>query len=89
MAAGAGVTAASYGYRKIKGGGGVKGMLAGAGIAAAGAGLSTAGALSARAGYQEEGIRQNPFVNTTGSTMNRLNISGDIVLGAHNTRRGY
>lgn len=89
MAAGAGVAGASYGLRKLKGGGGLKGMLAGAGIAAVGAGISAGGIASARAGYQEEGIRQNPFVNTTGSTMNRLNISGDIVLGAHNTRRGY
>lgn len=88
-AAGTGVAAASYGYRKLKGGGGVKGMLVGAGMAAVGAGISAAGIASARAGYQEEGMRQNPFVNSTASTMNRLNISGDIVLGAHNGRRGF
>lgn len=96
MAAGAGVTGASYGFRKLMqrmpGAGprsGIKGMLAGAGIAAVGAGISAAGISASRAGYQEEGMRQNPFVNTTASTMNRLNISGDIVLGAHNGRRGF
>lgn len=97
MAAGAGITGASYGFRKVMqrlphagvSSVGIKGMLAGAGIAAVGAGISAAGIGGARAGYQEESVRQNPFVNTTASTMNRLNISGDIVLGAHNGRRGY
>lgn len=103
MAAGAGVAGSTYSVGKIMQKmsrfGNVtadtarnvrtKGMLIGAGIAAVGAGISAAGIGGSRAGYQEEGIRQNPFVNTTGSTMNRLNISGDIVLGAHNTRRGY
>jgi hypothetical protein len=50
---------------------------------AAGGGAAIAG------GLHEETRRQNPFANTTRGTSSRLNISGDIVLGAHNSRRGY
>lgn len=85
LAVGAGYGAQRAGMSKL----GKLGMKGGAGIAALGVMAIAGGVSSARSGYQAQSAKQNPFVNTSSGTMNRLNISGDIVLGAHNTRRGY
>lgn len=36
-----------------------------------------------------EGFATNPFVNRSREQAGRLNANGNIVLGAHNSRRGY
>lgn len=68
-------------------------MGVGAGMMVAGLVGTFAGIGQTKRGYQGMSEKQNAFVNTTNNdtmgTMSRLNISGDIVLGAHNTRRGY
>jgi hypothetical protein len=104
MAAGLGIAGAAYGMQglarrmPIPGGGsfsskGVKAGLitAGVGLGATllGGGVAAGGGAAIAGGLQEETRRQNPFANTTRGTSSRLNISGDIVLGAHNSRRGY
>jgi hypothetical protein len=67
----------------------MKASLIGGGIAMAGAAMGTAGGMSMASGMQEASARKNPFLNTSSATANRLSASGDIVLGAHNSRRGY
>jgi hypothetical protein len=67
----------------------MKGSLVGGGIALAGAAISAAGGAGMTSGMREASARQNPYLNTSSATANRLSASGDIVLGAHNSRRGY
>jgi hypothetical protein len=64
-----------------------KASYGGAIAAVGGIGLALAGAKSTAAGMQT--FAGNPFLNTSSATADRLNASGDIVLGAHNSRRGY
>ena len=54
---------------------------------AAGVGLGIAGARAMVSGMKS--YSTSPYINTSGNTADRLNASGDIVLGAHNSRRGY
>lgn len=67
----------------------LKGGLIGGGIALAGAAMAGAGGASMTSGMSQASARQNPFLNTSSATAQRLSASGDIVLGAHNSRRGY
>lgn len=54
---------------------------------AAGIGLGVAGARAMVQGM--ENYTTNPYVNRSNYNADRLNASGDIVLGAYNSRRGY
>jgi hypothetical protein len=68
--------------------GGVRGALAGAAVGGA---IGLAGAVqTATRPYRKnpELFRNSPYYNTSLSNAERLNASGDIVLGMHNTRRG-
>lgn len=68
--------------------GGVRGALAGAAIGGA---IGLAGAVqTATHPYRSNPnlFRNSPYYNTSLSNAERLNASGDIVLGMHNTRRG-
>lgn len=68
--------------------GGVRGALAGAAVGGA---VGLAGAVQAATRpYRKnpELFRNSPYYNTSLSNAERLNASGDIVLGMHNTRRG-
>ena len=67
----------------------MKASLVGGGIAMVGAAMGASGGVSMVSGMQEASARKNPFLNTSSATANRLSASGDIVLGAHNSRRGY
>jgi hypothetical protein len=67
----------------------MKASLVGGGIAMVGAAMGASGGISMASGMQEASARKNPFLNTSSATANRLSASGDIVLGAHNSRRGY
>ena len=67
----------------------MKGSLIGGGIALTGAAISAAGGAGMTSGMREASARKNPYLNTSSATANRLSASGDIVLGAHNSRRGY
>lgn len=60
--------------------GGTVGTLAGAG--------TVAGAATAPYRKSPDLFRNSPYYNTSLSTAERLNASGEIVLGMHNTRRG-
>lgn len=68
--------------------GGVRGALAGAAIGGA---VGLAGAVQAATHPYRSNpnlFRNSPYYNTSLSNAERLNASGDIVLGMHNTRRG-
>lgn len=68
--------------------GGVRGALAGAAIGGA---IGLAGAVQAATHPYRSNpnlFRNSPYYNTSLSNAERLNASGDIVLGMHNTRRG-
>lgn len=65
--------------------GGITGTLAGAGI---GASLPTAAAVGGHINRNQEFYRQSPY-SSSSSTAAQLGASGDIVLGMHNSRRGY
>lgn len=79
---------AGIGFKKA---GGV-GALAGGVIGAIGGGMVGAGgsiaATAQRASMDRQILNESPFYNTSLMTAERLNASGNIVLGAHNTRRG-
>lgn len=76
--------------------GGLKGAISGGALGAivggvAGGALGAGG--SASMAYQtaktnSQIIRESPFYNQSALTANRLNASGNIVLGMHNQRRG-
>lgn len=81
----------AYGFRRK----GFKGALVGSiGGAAVGAlpgavGVGGSAAFAVQSARENSQIRnQSPFYNSSLMTADRLNASGDIVLGAHNTRRG-
>ena len=64
-------------------------------LAALGAGIGIIGGVGATGmqAYQTAKtnapiLRSSPFYNTSLMNADRLNASGDIVLGAHNSRRG-
>lgn len=68
--------------------GGIRGALAGAVVGGA---IGFAGAVqTATHPYRSNPnlFRSSPYYNTSLSNAERLNASGDIVLGMHNTRRG-
>lgn len=87
-----GATGAGMGYKR----GGIKGAIAGGVLGAMGGGVVGGGigaAGSASMAYQtaktnSQIIRESPFYNQSALTANRLNASGNIVLGMHNQRRG-
>lgn len=72
--------------------GGKFGAAAGAGLGAIiGGGLGAFGSGNYAynvAKQNQQIIGESPFYNSSMLTAERLNASGDIVLGAHNTRRG-
>lgn len=82
------VAGAALGYGKA----GVKGAIIGAGIGAFGGGA--AGAIGAgtqafrTAKTNRQIMGESPFYNHSALTAQRLNASGNIVLGMHNQRRG-
>jgi hypothetical protein len=60
--------------------------------AAVGAGVGLAagtGYVGSYARNNQQLISQSPFANRSTATADALNASGDIVLGMHNSRRGY
>lgn len=73
----------SLGYMAT--GKGVKGAIVG-GIV--GAGLGAASAAQSYVSGNSQFFRQSPYA-TSAQTANALNATGDIVLGMHNSRRGY
>jgi len=85
-----------YGYKKGIGGSKVKGAVIGAiggGIAGNVAGRVTGatGSLMFAKKYAQTNsqiLNESPFYNRSLMTADRMNARGDIVLGAHNTRRG-
>jgi cellulase/cellobiase CelA1 len=67
---------------------GIKGAAIGAAI---GGGLGLAGTVSstvATARANQQIMTQSPFYNQSALNAERLNASGNIVLGMHNQRRG-
>lgn len=75
-------------YEKLGKMGGIKGAIAGGAIGL-GVGLLGAGH-HIQSPYEKRPdlFRNSPYYNTSLSTAERLNASGDIVLGMHNSRRG-
>lgn len=65
--------------------GGITGTLAGAGL---GASVPTGIALGGHITRNQEFYKQSPY-SSSSSTAAQLGASGDIVLGMHNSRRGY
>lgn len=65
--------------------GGLMGGIAGA---AMGGALPSAGVIGGHITNNQEFFRQSPY-STSSSTASQLSASGDIVLGMHNSRRGY
>jgi hypothetical protein len=65
--------------------GGIMGTIAGA---ATGAALPTSAFLGGHVSRNQEFYKQSPY-STSSSTASQLSASGDIVLGMHNSRRGY
>lgn len=65
--------------------GGIMGTIAGA---ATGAALPTSAFLGGHVARNQEFYRQSPY-SSSSSTASQLGASGDIVLGMHNSRRGY
>lgn len=65
--------------------GGMTGALAGAAI---GGSLPTAGLLGGHIARNQEFYRQSPY-SSSSATASQLSATGDIVLGMHNSRRGY
>lgn len=83
---------AFMGYRRggIGGaiGGGIIGALGGATAGGALGAGTTASMAYKTAQMNSQVINQSPFYNQSALTANRLNASGNIVLGMHNQRRG-
>lgn len=80
-----------YGFRKKGFKGALVGSIAGSAIGGLPGGVLAGGAASfavQSARDNSQIISQSPFYNSSLMTADRLNASGDIVLGAHNTRRG-
>ena len=72
---------------------GAMGAIAGAGIGGAvggsmGVALPAAASIGGHINRNQEFYRQSPYTSSS-STAAQLNASGDIVLGMHNSRRGY
>ena len=53
-----------------------------------GGAIGTTAALANRISNNQEFYSQSPY-SSSGSTAANLNATGDIVLGMHNSRRGY
>lgn len=71
--------------------GAVSGAFVGGGVGAGVGALSIGGSISQANQARKTNaqiINESPFYNTSLMTAERLNARGDIVLGAHNTRRG-
>ena len=89
---GGGVIGGAVGFAK----GGTRGAITGGLIGALGggaAGTAVGAAVPATMAYKtaqmnSQVINQSPFYNQSALTANRLNASGNIVLGMHNQRRG-
>jgi hypothetical protein len=70
----------------------IKGAIGGAIGTAAGSAIGGAAAIGGAVSYSRNNsqlMRESPFSNTSLATADALNASGDIVLGMHNSRRGY
>jgi len=83
-----GVGGAMAKAKKIPYTGGIRGALAGALVGGA---VGLAGSVQAATQPYRKNpdlFRNSPYYNTSLSNAERLNASGDIVLGMHNTRRG-
>jgi hypothetical protein len=83
-----GVGGAMAKAKKIPYTGGIRGALAGALVGGA---VGLAGSVQAATQPYRRNpdlFRNSPYYNTSLSNAERLNASGDIVLGMHNTRRG-
>jgi hypothetical protein len=85
------IAGAAYGFKKR----GIKGAIAGSAIGGAVGAIPGAIGVGGSASFAYQSARDNaqilsesPFYNSSLMTADRLNASGDIVLGAHNTRRG-
>jgi hypothetical protein len=85
------IAGAAYGFKKR----GIKGAIAGSAVGGIVGAIPGAIGVGGSASFAYQSARDNsqilsesPFYNSSLMTADRLNASGDIVLGAHNTRRG-